>query len=488
MQEESAEGRTKKSFAAALYSFLRSTKLAIFLIIALTSALLISNLIPQILYLVNPDAAVLESHHPSLFAFLKTVGLTNINSAWWFYALLVLFLLNTLFCLIERVKLVLKTQKWWMGKPSPSLKQKARLSTPVYLKTSPGKAIGRAESLLLGKRYKVIREGNQLVAGKNQWGNWGAVVLHASFLVIALGALISRSTFMNGQIDLIEGQRFFDTKAGYPYVQTGPFFGDNYTSFEVRLERFAAEFWQNGTGKERASTISIYDGGRKVLTKTVSPNYPTIYKGRTIYQFGTFGNSAILRLDKPQQPGQFGWINFEIPDDANKELIDKVVFHGTNFRADAKLYPDYGNKGVLNKRDIYRAKNPALFLKIFDRNTGKIAYDVTLKPNQSVNLGDSTLTFVEVRHWTKLGVKKDSGAWIIFLGFWMALAGIAMLYFIIPKRVWVYADEAEDGTVLYLTGSAGKYRAAFKEHLDELRNKISYNLLSEQVVLERATV
>ncbi len=488
MQEESAEGRTKKSFAAALYSFLRSTKLAIFLIIALTSVLLISNLVPQALYLVNPDAAALQLRYPSLVSFLKTVGLTNIYGAWWFYVLLVLFLLNTLFCLIERVRLVLRIQRGWMGKPSPSLKQKARSSTPVYLKTSPGKAIEITESLLLGKRYKVIREGNRLVAGKNQWGNWGTVVLHASFLVIALGVIISRSTFMNGQIDLIEGQRFLDTKASYPYIQTGPFFGDNYIGFEVRLEKFAAEFWQNGTGKERASTISIYDGGRKVLTKTISPNYPAVYKGRTIYQFGTFGNSAILRLDKPQKPSQFGWINFEIPDVAGKELTDKIVLHGTNFRADAKLYPDYSNKGVLKKWDLYRAKDPALLLKIFDRNTGKIAYNATLKPNQSVNLGDSVLTFVEVRHWAKLGVKKDSGAWIVFLGFWMALAGIAMLYFIVPKQVWVLMDEAEDGTALYLTGSAGKYRAAFKEHLDELRSKISDSLSSEQVVLEHATV
>ncbi len=487
MGQEPAERQIKKSFAAVLYEILKSRKLAFFLIIALATAILAASLIPQTSQFATPEIGSLRSRQPELFSFLKVTGLVDIYNSWWFYTLLALFFLNTLVCTISRVKYTLNKNRKWSDTPSKSQKSRLCATTPIFLKTSPDKALDITKTILSAKRYRVINKSGFIAAKKNWWSNWSTIILHTSFLVIALGILIGRATFMSGQVNLVEGQRFFDEPGNYLHSEKGPFFNENYAGFEIILKNFTDKFWRDGTNKEYASTINIYNNGQYICTKTISPNYPASYKGRNIYQLSLFGCSAILRLDKAGGPSKFGWINFETPKTANTPIENKFVMRGTNYQADAKFYPDYKDRGTQKSWNLYKLKDPVLTLKILDTSTNGV-YEGIMRPGQSVRLGDETLTFVTARHWTALGVTKDSGAWIVFLGFWMALTGIAMLYFIIPKQIWVLVDEAEDGTVLYLTGTASKYRISFAERLNELREEIADALSNQEEVIEHVTV
>lgn len=467
------EPQTKTDFLRASYRFLKSRKLALALMIALTAAVLLASFTPQLWELSNSQIKALKLQRPAYFKFITVTGLASVYTSWWFYALLSLFLLNTLLCTIDRTKWVLSDRKrYFSTEPSESLERRLRSTAPIELDMPPAKAVEMTAARLGARRYSAAQRGNLLIAWKHGWGKWGSILLHGSFLVIAIGTVLGRGTFMSGVVEIAEGQTFTETHGSYERLQEGPLFAEDHAGFTVKLDKFSAEFWKNGAIKERMSKISIYDNGEKVLEQTISPNYPAVYKGRSIYQFSPFGYSVILKFSRPGDQDNVGALNFASPK-VGWSSANGFIIPGTSYQVDVKFYPDYKKKSIDQNLFRFPPKDPAIDVKVMDIKDRATVFKGLLRPGDSAVLGSAKLSFLEVRRWTQLGVVKESGAPLVFLGFWMAVVGIFVVYFVVPRKIWVLAEEAGGSTRLYVGGTTPRYREAFTESLKSIREEIA---------------
>ncbi len=483
-----AEPRRKQNVLKSAHGFLKSRKLTLILLIALTSAVLLASFTPQVWELTGFQVKALKLQRPTYFKFIMATGLANVYSSWWFYALLALFLINALLCTIEQTRRVLEERKrWFLDKPSPSLKRRLQSTPPIILSQPLDKAMEAAAANLGARRYAIAQKGNFLIARKHGWGRWGTILLHGSFLVIALGVLIGRTTFMSGLVEIAEGQVFTETHSSYGSLQEGPLFAENHAGFTVKLDKFTAEFWKNGAIKERASKIIIYDNGEKVLEQTISPNYPATYKGRAIYQFSPFGYSALLKFSRPGADDNVGALNFASPR-VGWSSKNGFIIPETSYQADITFYPDYQNRSIDQNWFRFPPKDPVLGIKVIDIKSNTEVVKGFLRPGDSIRLGSGMLTFLEIRRWTQLGVVKESGVPLVFLGFLMAIAGIFAVYSIVPKKIWVLAEEADGCTLLYVGGTTPRYREAFAENLAAIRRKIAGIKDNEAMVKRYAAV
>jgi cytochrome c biogenesis protein len=175
-------------------------------------------------------------------------------------------------------------------------------------------------------RVKADGAGQRISAMKGQTHRLGYVLTHAGMIVILLGGLIDSNIVtqwgvwmgtkapetrnvklteiperswigeeagnFRGSVTIPEGKAtdvlFLPYENGY-FVQKLP--------FKVRLDKFYIDYYPTGMPKSFKSDLTIIDGDQQ-LQKTISVNYPWIYKGIAIYQssFADGGSTIDGRL------------------------------------------------------------------------------------------------------------------------------------------------------------------------------------------------
>ena len=116
-----------------------------------------------------------------------------------------------------------------------------------------------------------------LFAQKGAWTRTGVYIVHASILVIFLGAIIGSLGGFKGSVvipETMKKNRIFLFGSGKPID----------LAFEVRCNSFTIEFYPNGMPKEYTSSLTILENDREILTKEIEVNDPLSYKGITFYQ------------------------------------------------------------------------------------------------------------------------------------------------------------------------------------------------------------
>ncbi len=75
-------------------------------------------------------------------------------------------------------------------------------------------------------------------------------------------------------------------------------------------------------------------------------------------------------------------------------------------------------------------------------------FRVDLQEGQSIDLPDGagSVTFEGVERWNKLQISRTPGMHVTLAGVVLALVGLLLSLFIRPRRVWVRARRADDGT------------------------------------------
>ncbi len=72
--------------------------------------------------------------------------------------------------------------------------------------------------------------------------------------------------------------------------------------------------------------------------------------------------------------------------------------------------------------------------------TGKDRPPLDLAPGQSVTMGGLEYTFVGQRAFAGIAVKRDSGAWFIWVATAMLLLGLALTFYVPRRRLWIRLD------------------------------------------------
>ena len=372
---------------------------------------------------------------PALFGFLSwkvilTIGLDHVYRTWWFLALLILFGASLTACTFTRQLPALGAAQGWKYYTQPRQFQKLALSTSLTEADLATLATGLGQ-----RRYRVFQEGDALYGRKGIVGRIGPIIVHASMLLILLGAILGAMTGFFAQElvpsgDTFRIQNIFD--AG-PWAK-----GQIPTDWAVRVNRFWIDYTPDGNIDQFYSDLSVVDAaGTELDRKTIHVNEPLRYRGVTLYQ-ADWGIAAV-QIQLNQSPV------LQLP--MQTLDTDGPRFWGTW----VPTQPDLSAGVTLLARDL---QGSAL---IYD-NDGQLA--ATLRSGMATTINGVTLRLVDVVGSTGLQIKADPGIPLVYAGFGLLMLGVIMSY-VSHSQVWALAQE---GT-LYVGGRTNRAQVAFEREL-----------------------
>ncbi|MHC5054415.1 MAG: cytochrome c biogenesis protein ResB [Planctomycetota bacterium] len=255
----------------------------------------------------------------------------------------------------------------------------------------------------------------------------GSAVFHIGILITILGAVISSLTRLEGRLVLIEGHALPLEESSFSDFGIRGALSEPSFPFQIQLTGFSPQHETSWGGPDHASNVAILeDGVRREATARV--NSPIVHRGVTIYQ-GSHGFaprfmyadrrsgkvfSSYIALDTDWQADPVRYSGaFDVP--------------GTDVNISAEFFPDatVDGDGLRNLSPIPR--NPAALVVV--QQAGHTLYSgpamlgrlVEYTPGVCVALG-------RPRYWVEFSVVKDSGAWLVLTGAWIAVAGLCVRF------------------------------------------------------------
>lgn len=387
----------QRFFKQELLPLLADLRLAILLLLAIALFSIAGTVIEQ-----GQPVAFYQANYPenpALFGFLTwkvllTLGLDHVYWTWWFLALLILFGTSLTACTFSRQFPALRAARHWKFYQQPRQFEKLALSTTLERGSLEG-----LTSLLEQHRYKVFQQDNTLYARKGLMGRIGPIVVHASMLLILLGAIWGSMTGFMAQEMIPSGETFQIDNI----VQAGPWAGPQLPQdWSVKVNRFWIDYTPEGQIDQFYSDLSVLDPqGQELDRQTIHVNKPLKHQGVTLYQADwsiaavqvRINNSPVLQLPMaPLNPGGKGrlwgtWIPTK---------------------------PDLSAGISLLARDLQGT------LLIYDQS-GNLAS--TVRSGMATEVNGVTLTVVDLIGSTGLQIKADPGIPLIYSGFGLLMLG-----------------------------------------------------------------
>lgn len=451
-------------------AFFKSRKLAIILILLIILLSVIGTYIPQRSQIKLDAFNTWEKSHPIEAKIYDILGFTHIFSSFIFVSISALLFINTLFCTWGMLTNSLKRYD-----PSPQFKQRAfinnlELNSLIKTEKSLSDVKNSLRSVLLSHGYKISNNGNLIVAQKNRIGAFGIPLFHFCVMFLMIAAVYGSTGRMEGDMRLIEGQTLSEDHANYMFINEGPFFYENHKKFDISLERFYADHTdETGTLRGPTGKLSVIENGKIVKTDIVYSNHQMDYNGYT-FLGNVYGLAPLLILRNPDGSVYSGSYVTAIDQDESKRYVSYFDLGNTGMEAGLMVYMTATL--TANIAESVVKQEPILFLKIFDKGTE--IYNGTMHLNDTVQIGDKTLGFYDIKYWSNFYVVKDDSMPLILLGFGLMTLGIFVSYFIIPKRIWVELIENEDlvEREIHIGGKSDKFKSLYEDDFSGIINDL----------------
>jgi cytochrome c biogenesis protein ResB len=376
-------------------------------------------------------------------------------------------------CTIKQLALLLKQTKGGFNGVSLQIK-------PMYVSqvSQSGqlsvKAItpGDIHAVLRKFRYStgIIEDNGRLsvMGSKNRLGRWGSMIFHTSLLLIITGALLGQLHKLDGQFFIVEGNEFFDKHSEYVQVKEGRLFAENHAQFKLFLHAVRAiGFNQYGVPDNLKSDLTVSKPDGSIERVKVSNQEPYSFADYQLYQF-KHGYVPILgfRAKDSTKGYRITAILDSLIHEQSEEHLGKLDLPGTQLVARVKFFSDIDGGPENPRAASYQLKNPGLFTTIQDGE--RLVYKGVVKPGDKIIFAGNTMEFLELKQWSGLSIHKDRGKILVFIGFWGAIAGIFLIYFVTPKTVLITLTSE----LITIGGKTGRFQALFGEELQLIRDDI----------------
>jgi cytochrome c biogenesis protein len=447
----------RRYFQRELLPLLADLRLAIVLLLTIAGFSILGTVIEQGQSLAFYQANYPE--HPALFGFLTwkvllTIGLDHVYRTWWFLSLLILFGSSLTACTFTRQIPALRWfSRTWNFYTQPRQFQKFALSAEV------DRSIAELEPILTQRRYRIFRQGDSLYAHKGLMGRIGPIVVHASMLLILVGAIVGSMTGFFAQ-ELVPSGEVFQV---HNIFDAGPWAERQIPKdWGVRVNRFWIDYTPAGVIDQFYSDLSVLDrDGQEVKRKTIHVNEPMRYRGVTMYQ-ADWGIAAI-RFHLNRSPV------LQLP------MQQLNVPGGRLWGTWLPTKPD-ASEGV-----SVLAKDLQGTLLIYD-STGRLIS--TVRQGMAVEVNGVNLAIEEVVGSTGLQIKADPGIPLVYAGFGLLMLGVMMSY-ISHSQIWAL----QQGDRLYIGGRTNRAQVTFEREMLAILDRLgSEEAGVDLAVSDRVTV
>ncbi|HEX6255752.1 MAG TPA: cytochrome c biogenesis protein ResB [Euzebyales bacterium] len=443
---------------------------------------------------------------------LDGAGMFDVFASWWFATLTALLLISLTGCLLPRYRAFIRTVR----RQPVAGRNLTRLSNTTTLTThaDPNAALTAVDAVLARRRLRRRRlaaeetaSGHaQIAAEGGHWREGGNLLFHTAFYVLLIGVAVAQLFGFTGQINVVEGTTFTDTRIVYGNIRAGRWFGiDDHRGFQVRLDDFDVTYHGSGVPDDFISTVTILDEGEVAREgSTIRVNHPLRYDGMKLFQL------------------RFGMAPRVIVRAGDTVLFDDSVMLGDNggvwtgtakvktsgpdqIALDLALLPDFGLDA--RGRPISRspsADNPVLFADLwvgdlglerpidasrFIRDGEPVA-GVSLVPGGTSDplVGNLTVEFAELPMWSGFQVSHAPGRWTMLVGSTLLLIGLVSSLYSYRRRVWAEAWRDDDGTTrVVIAGVALQRKVAFAEAFAALADEARADLTTSDARPARET-
>lgn len=429
-------------FKRELVPLLADLRLAIVLLLAIAVFSMAGTVIEQGQSLAFYQANYPE--HPALFGFLSwkvvaTLGLDHVYRTWWFLALLILFGSSLTACTFKRQLPALRWfSRTWNFYTQPRQFQKFALSAEFDRTT-----VEQIVPLLTQRRYQIFQQGEALYARKGIVGRIGPIVVHASMLLILVGAMWGSMTGFIAQEMVPSGNTFQIQNI----TDAGPWAAPQIPKdWSVKVNRFWIDYTPEGAIDQFYSDMSVLDkDGQEVQRKTIHVNEPLRYRGVSLYQADW--SIAAVRVRINNSPV------FQLPM-APLETQGEGRIWGTWI----PTKPDLSAGVSLVAKDLQG------MLLVYD-TSGKLV--ATVRAGMSTQVNGVTLSVLELVGSTGLQIKADPGIPIVYAGFGLLMLGVIMSY-ISHSEIWGLQKDGK----LYIGGRTNRAQVAFERELLEILESV----------------
>jgi cytochrome c biogenesis protein len=447
-----AEEKGAASPMDRVWDFFTSVKLAIVTLIILAVASIFGTIVEQN----QPPEKYHQIYEDWAYALMDRLNLFDMYHSWWFLLLLVLFTVNLTCCTLDRFPKVLKVVRNPRTRLDENLEKTLSLSDRWKKKGAlQDWASKYAEALSASfTKPKVTEEGGEvhLYAETGVASRFGVYVTHLSIIIIFIGAIAGNLLGFKGYVNILEGE----SVSRVP-VRGGSRMQD--LGFTVKCNSFRVETYPSGQPKAYISDLSVIEGGRETLRKTIVVNDPLQFRGIWFYQssYGQAGGAtAQLSVSRPD-----GTLVANLALSPNEPVP----------------IPGFGTVRGVNYDQNLQGNGPALQVVVEKPGQREASFWVFQAHPQQYAQGNSLLVLafggLNAKMYTGLQVARDPGVNIVWLGCALMVVGIIMAFFLSHQRVWVRLSPSPDGRVeVVLAGSASRNRLAFEKKFERIQTGV----------------
>ncbi len=411
----------------SLYQFLSSVRFAILVLSFIAASCIVGTLIKQ----QAPPQEYLAQFSESTYAVLRFLHFTDVFHAPWFLFFAALFVINLVFCTVERLGRFLKSGR---DARLPSEKTAAAMANSFVAR---GRRLEDVTGLFKGYR-RAASSGSGQVLHKGTLSRYGVYIIHTSIIVIIVGSLIGLVFGYRGFVTLNKGETKDAIVKRDGAGETAPL------GFKIKCNDFKVSFYPTGEPKDYVSRLEILNDGKSVRQAEVRVNHPLSYKGTSIYQASYGSNPAFLF-------------------DVGGEKVS--LSQGGVYKRDNTSF-----MVVRFERSVHDF-GPGVLVAYMEGGEPKTAWFLTKVPKlrERQIMGTSVaLAGISDDFYTGLEVTRDPGVWVVWTGFAMILFGLYINFFTYYRRIYVL--QTSDGVLV--SGVSFRNKEAFKEEFEKWRKRI----------------
>jgi cytochrome c biogenesis protein len=454
-----------------LWSLFTSVKLTLGLLIVLAVTSIFGTVIPQ------QDGAMelAEQLSPGLMSFLSSLQLFDMYHSVWFRVIIGTLALNLIICSLDRFP-----ASWKRFQAAPKLdRSKPFDNLPSHRNFSAAARFDEVLSLTAGilkQKYKRVHQKETdneavLYAEKGRFSHLGVYLVHLSILIILIGSIVGSLFGFEAYVNIPEGESTNKVRLRKSQVARA-------LPFDVRLDRFTVEFYDNGAPKEYRSDLVFVEGGKTALQGSLLVNHPITFGGITFYQssyhpiasdkvrikLSTEGSNPnppaleVSRGDTLELPGKEG--HFEIVEVA-------ADFRGLGPAALVSVHPLEGDE-----KEFWIFQNMAMIRKRFPP---AMLRSPSLDPS-AFKPYTFSLEGVEMKYATGLQVSRDPGVPLVWTGFFLIMIGLFVTFFTSHRSIWIQVARTKRGVNVRVAGRANKNPVGLERELDQLASRLKGKL------------
>lgn len=435
---------------------LREMRSVFQLLVLIAIGALLCTVIPQ----KEPVEAYFERYGTFLGNIIVRLGLDHVHTSAWFLVLLGLLLLSLVAC---SGRLWREGLMRWRLPEADAAAARATGAGAVKALTAlgPTEAAAKLDGALRRHGYRTAALGDGgsprvVVAYRHRFSAWGQTLAHYAVFAIALGAVMGSipGLSLDETREIAEGHEYAGEQGDLP--------------FAIHVDRFYINHDPaSGSVQNYYSEVRLLAGGQEVARGTISVNHPLRYHGYFISQsswglaaavvqvtVGGKTETLALPLERVACPGMDGpvsvWgVRQDEPAVFTADGHTAVV--GGGFYADARR-----DKGEVHGSDSEYPGQPAIQLTVVGRLPRKekpAGPAAGMPPHTMQELGwllagetrpieGGEVTFVGLTKTTGLGLRKDVGLPLVWVGFIASMVGLALIFYF-PLQRWVLAVAAD---------------------------------------------